>query len=77
MSHVDRMPVGGRAWVVKPDPEIFERLLISIGADSCVFIDDREENIVAAAAAGISAIHFTPAEGPDRLAELLASIESF
>lgn len=67
--------ISGLLGVVKPDPEIFQRMLVSIGAASCVFIDDREENVAAAAAAGIDAIHFTPAEGPDRLAALLASIE--
>ncbi len=66
--------ISGLLGVVKPDPEIYERLLVSIGADSCVFIDDREENVAAAAAAGIEAIHFTLSDGPDRLAELLASI---
>ncbi|MGD2166479.1 MAG: HAD family phosphatase [Gammaproteobacteria bacterium] len=67
--------ISGLLGIVKPDPEIFDRLLESIGADSCIFIDDREENVAAASAAGIEAIHFTPDKGPDRLAELVASVE--
>lgn len=66
--------ISGLLGVVKPDPEIYERMLVSIGSDRCIFIDDREENIAAASAAGIEAIHFTPAEGPRRLEQLLASI---
>ncbi len=66
--------ISGLLRVAKPDPEIFRRMLIDIDAGSCVFIDDREENVAAASAAGISAIHFTPDQGPDRLAQLLASI---
>ena len=49
-------------------------MLTSIGATTCVFIDDREENIAAAVAAGIEAIHYTPTEGPGRLAVLLESV---
>ena len=67
--------ISGLLGVVKPDPEIYRRMLVSIGAGSCIFIDDREENVAAASAAGIRAIHFTQAEGPARLAELLASIK--
>jgi 2-haloacid dehalogenase len=66
--------ISGLLEVAKPDPEIFERALTDINADGCIFIDDREENVAAAEAAGIAAIHFTPDEGPDRLAQLLASI---
>lgn len=68
--------ISGLLRVVKPDPEIFERLLATIDCESCVFIDDREENVAAAAQAGIEAIHFTPADGPLRLAALVESLAS-
>lgn len=74
MSLFQTVVISGLLGVMKPDPEIYERMLMSIGARTCVFVDDREENITAAAAAGIEAIHFTPTEGPGRLAALLDSI---
>ena len=74
MSLFQTVIISGLLGVMKPDPEIYERMLASIGATTCVFIDDREENIAAAAAAGIEAIHYTPTEGPGRLAVLLDSI---
>ena len=68
--------ISGLLGVIKPDAEAFRRLLATIGAPTCVFIDDREENVVAAAAAGIEAIHFTPDAGPARIARLIDSLES-
>ena len=48
--------------VMKPDPKIYEVALKKAQArhDQCVFVDDREENILAAQAQGIKTIHFTP-----------------
>jgi 2-haloacid dehalogenase len=74
MSLFDTVMISGLLGVVKPDPEIFRRLFASIGSDSCVFIDDREENIETAAALGMQVVHFTPAEGAARIDELLASL---
>ncbi|MFC4561140.1 HAD family hydrolase [Nocardiopsis mangrovi] len=49
----------------KPDPEIYTRVLGELGAEPehTVFIDDREENILAAKALGIDAHHYTGPEG--------------
>jgi len=66
--------ISGLLRVVKPDREIFDRLLATIGCETCVFVDDRAENVAAAANAGIEAIHFTAADGPDRLAALVAAL---
>jgi 2-haloacid dehalogenase len=66
--------ISGLLRVVKPDREIFERLLESIGCETCIFVDDRAENVAAAAHAGIEAIHFTATEGPSRLAALVESL---
>ena len=66
--------ISGLLRVVKPEPEIYLRLLESIGRDTCIFIDDREENVAAAAAIGIEAIHFTPEAGLHRLAAYVESL---
>lgn len=45
---------------IKPDREIYETLLrtYKLIAEECVFIDDREENVLAAKALGFSVIQF-------------------
>jgi len=50
--------------VMKPDPRIFEVALARTGAQpaEAIFVDDMEENVVAARALGIHAIHFTDTE---------------
>lgn len=47
---------------MKPHPQIYKEALKRAGykAKECVFIDDREENIEAAAKLGIKGIHFGP-----------------
>ncbi|MEG8183813.1 HAD family phosphatase [Nocardia terpenica] len=47
--------------LAKPDPDIYHRVLDGLGApaERVVFIDDRPENLTAAAAVGIRPIHFT------------------
>ncbi|HMB74212.1 MAG TPA: HAD-IA family hydrolase [Gammaproteobacteria bacterium] len=75
MSLFYTVVISGLLRVIKPDPEAFRRLLATIGVDTCVFIDDSEENVAAAAALGIEAIHFTREAGPDRIANLIASID--
>ena len=51
--------VSGREGVVKPDPEIYRRLLRrnDLPATTCVFIDDNRKNAEGAAAVGMKAIH--------------------
>lgn len=48
--------------VRKPDAKIFRHLLDDLGVDGsqCLFIDDRDDNIEAACAAGIHALQFIP-----------------
>lgn len=43
----------------KPDKEIYEFVLddVQLKGDACIFIDDNEQNLVAAAACGIHVIH--------------------
>ncbi len=56
--------VSGDERLVKPDPAIYQLALARFGlsADEAVFIDDREDNVAAAAALGIHAIRFVGAE---------------
>ena len=52
--------VSGDVGLKKPDPEIYKLLLDRYGleANTCVFIDDRTENVKAASALGFSGIVF-------------------
>jgi 2-haloacid dehalogenase len=52
--------VSGDVGLKKPDPEIYKLLLDRYGleANTCVFIDDRNENVKAASALGFSGIVF-------------------
>jgi putative hydrolase of the HAD superfamily len=47
----------------KPDPECYDRALARMGAraDEVIFVDDRSENVVAAAALGLQSVQFTSA----------------
>jgi putative hydrolase of the HAD superfamily len=56
--------------LLKPDPAIYLAAVRLAGAkpQECVFIDDMEENIKGAVAAGLAGIHYTPAT--DLAAEL-------
>jgi 2-haloacid dehalogenase len=56
--------VSGEEGVLKPDPAIYQILLerIQCEAEQCIFIDDREANVVTASQLGFDAIHFTSAD---------------
>lgn len=58
----------------KPDAKIYSRTLGILGkaADRSLFIDDRLENVAAAAAVGMKAIHFTGARALRRDLEQLS-----
>ena len=65
--------VSSAEGIIKPDPEIFHRLLsrFSLDAASTVFVDDAPRNIAAAAALGIVAVRFcSPAQLRGELVEL-------
>ncbi|MBI2067141.1 MAG: HAD family phosphatase [Deltaproteobacteria bacterium] len=65
--------VSGEVRMAKPDPAIFYRLLdtFSFRAEEAVFIDDREENVVAAERIGFYPIHF---QSPQHLRHELVSL---
>ena len=50
--------------LAKPDPECYHRVLALLGAsaDDVIFIDDRSDNVTAAAALGMHAVQFTSAD---------------
>ena len=58
-SFID-IAVSAHEGVVKPDPDIYNRLLErnQLSAKNCIFIDDSEKNVVGAADVGIDAILF-------------------
>jgi putative hydrolase of the HAD superfamily len=59
--------------LVKPDPEFFLRILddLSVSPKSCLFIDDRPENVDSAQEVGITALRF---QGNQELRRDLAAI---
>jgi putative hydrolase of the HAD superfamily len=61
--------------LAKPDPKCYNRALARLGAsaEEVIFIDDRAENVAAAAALGLHSVHFTsPDEARAAVAERLA-----
>lgn len=56
--------VSGEEKLVKPDPEIYARLLKKFGlhAGNCVFIDDNAANVAEAAHLGFDTVEFTSPE---------------
>jgi len=66
--------VSGEVKMIKPDPKIFQVLLDRhhLDARDCVFIDDNQTNIDAAAKLGFNAIHF---ENPAQLKADLAKYD--
>ena len=70
MREFETVVVSGLLGVTKPDQRIFEYLLGVIGATTCLFVDDRAENVAAAREAGIEGLQFDHVTGPARLAAL-------
>ena len=59
--YFDAVIISSRERVIKPEPEIYLRTLrrLEIEPDEAIFIDDREENVIAASALKIDGILFT------------------
>lgn len=60
LNYVDGKILSYEERLIKPDPEIFKCLLDRYGlcADECIFIDDIEQNVIAANELGIHGIVF-------------------
>ncbi|HEY3143070.1 MAG TPA: HAD family phosphatase [Acidimicrobiales bacterium] len=64
LQQFDGAVVSGEEGVLKPSPEIFERLADRYGIDpaASLFIDDVQQNVDGALAAGFQAVRFVDAE---------------
>ena len=74
MAGFDRVVFSSDVGLVKPEPSIFEHVIAELSVDprDAVFIDDRVENIEAAAALGMRGVAFTTGETtPSDLAAFL------
>ena len=60
----DDIVVSGAEGLIKPDPRIFETLARRLGhrLDGVFYVDDSLDNVEAALAAGMDAVHFTDAD---------------
>jgi putative hydrolase of the HAD superfamily len=64
-AHFGHLIFSCQLKVAKPDPECYSRALSRLGvsAGEVIFIDDRSENVAAAADFGLRSLHFTSPEG--------------
>lgn len=64
LSWFDEIVISGQEKMAKPNAEIYELLLSRINrhAEQCLFIDDSEQNILAANQLGFQTIHFSSPE---------------
>lgn len=69
----DQILISAEVGLVKPDRLIYERIISDLGvkSDEAVFVDDFPQNVEAARAAGLEAIHFL---GPDQSLRDLQSL---
>jgi HAD superfamily hydrolase (TIGR01509 family) len=67
-GHLDEVLASHHLGARKPDPAFFVRLLarLDVPATEVAFIDDRDENVAAAQAAGLAAHRFVDADGVHR-----------
>lgn len=72
LDYVDGGILSYQEKTIKPEPEIYRRLLerYRLVPEECVFLDDLESNLAAAAEFGIKTIHFTDKDSAE--AELKA-----
>lgn len=72
IKEFDGIVVSGQEKLVKPDPQIYARLLerYNLRAPNCIFIDDNQANISKAADLGFETVLFT---NPDDLRRILSS----
>jgi epoxide hydrolase-like predicted phosphatase len=56
----DQIVISAEVGMMKPDPMIYEHILelLDVEADEAIFTDDTRENVEAARAVGIHAVHF-------------------
>jgi putative hydrolase of the HAD superfamily len=66
VAHFGQLIFSCQLKLAKPDPRCYSSALARLGAsaEEVIFIDDRSENVAAAAALGLQSVHFT---GPERM----------
>ena len=64
-AHFGQLIFSCQLKLAKPDPRCYNDALARLGAsaEEVIFIDDRTENVAAAAALGLRSVHFTSPEG--------------
>ncbi|MGH3212422.1 MAG: HAD family hydrolase [Trebonia sp.] len=64
-AHFGQLIFSCQLKLAKPDPRCYDDALARLGASAgeVIFIDDRSENVAAAAALGLRSVHFTSPEG--------------
>ncbi len=73
LDHFDSVTISAEEGIMKPDPRIYRIALARAGAapEEALFVDDVIENVEAARALGMQAIHFQdPAAARQAIAEL-------
>jgi putative hydrolase of the HAD superfamily len=72
---MERVFVSAELDLIKPDPAIYRHVMseLGIGPDGMAFIDNKAENVAAAAALGIAAHHYVEPAGLRRFLEELAA----
>ncbi len=75
LDFFDGIVVSADIHIIKPDKRIYEHLLSTykLNGEECLFIDDREDNVLAAKAVGINAYQFK--NDYDSIALILAKQE--
>ena len=73
-DYFDAVVISYEVGCAKPDARIYELCLTALGieAESALLVDDRRENLDAAARLGMHVFHFTSDESGDELQSLLA-----
>lgn len=71
MRRFETVVLSGLLGRTKPDEAIYRYVLDRIGGRPCVFVDDRPENVAAAARVGMHAIEFERPGGVGRLLSFL------
>ena len=70
-TRFDAVVISCEVGLAKPDPRIFRLERLGLSAGAALFVDDRADNVQAAAGVGLRTLRF---EGPDALERLQALV---
>ena len=76
-GHFDAITISGEEGVMKPDERIYRIALARLGVQpaEALFVDDFGENVIAARALGMAAVHFTDPKTACRELTILTGVE--